>query len=332
MKKRKDGYYKVTKSINGIQKCFYGKTRAEAIRKRDSYIYKKETIVFRDVAEEWFTEHSAELEYNSLKGLKPAYERAVREFGDMFVTDILPSDIAKYIKSFTAKGYADKTTRTQLGVFNMIFKYAINFKGIDIQNPARDVVIPRGLPKRKVSLPSDADIQKVKGNVDREFGLFAYFILYTGLRRGELLALRYDDIRDGFINVNKSVYYENNKPRIKKPKTASGIRKVPILDKLKPYICGKGIIFNYNGDYLPQHIFDAKWKQYCAETGIQCSPHQLRHCFTTMLFESGALEIKDIQRILGHNQISTTMDIYTDIRRQREKEIAKKVKKIDIRV
>lgn len=332
MKKRKDGYYKVTKSINGIQKCFYGKTRAEAIRKRDSYIDKKETIVFRDVAEEWFSEHSAELEYNSLKGLKPAYERAVREFGDMFVTDILPSDIAKYIKSFTAKGYADKTTRTQLGVFNMIFKYAINFKGIDMQNPARDVVIPRGLPKRKVSLPSDEDIQKVKGNVGREFGLFAYFILYTGLRRGELLALRYDDIRDGFINVNKSVYYENNKPKIKKPKTASGIRKVPILDKLKPYICGKGIIFNYNGDYLPQHIFDSKWKQYCAETGIKCTPHQLRHCYTTMLFESGVLAPKDIQHLLGHNQISTTMDIYTDIRRQREKEIAKKVKKIDIRV
>lgn len=331
MKKRKDGYYKVTKSINGIQKCFYGKTRAEAIRKRDNYIDKKETIVFRDVAEEWFTEHSAELEYNSLKGLKPAYERAVREYGDMFVTDILPSDIAKYIKSFTAKGYADKTTRTQLGVFNMIFKYAINFKGIDMQNPARDVTIPRGLPKRKVSLPSDEDIQKVKDNVDKEFGLFAYFILYTGLRRGELLALRYDDIRDGFITVNKSVYYENNKPRIKKPKTASGIRKVPILDKLKPYICGKGIIFNYNGKYLPQHIFDAKWKQYCRETGIKCTPHQLRHCFATMLYE-GDISPKDAQYLLGHNQISTTMDIYTDIRAQREKEIADKVKTIDIRV
>lgn len=332
MKKRKDGYYKVTKTVDGIQKCFYGKTKAEAIRKKEAYVQKEESVLFRDIAEEWFEQHSADLEYNSLKGLRPAYERAVKEFGDIFISDIMPSDISKYIREFVSKGYADKTTRTQLSVFNMIYKYAINFKGINIQNPARDVVIPRGLPKRKVSLPSDEDIQKVKDNVNKEFGLFGYMILYTGLRRGELLGLRYEDCRGGFITVDKSIYYDNNVPKVKKPKTASGIRKVPILDKLKPYLCGKGIIFNYKGKYLPQHIFDRLWKNYCQETGIQCSPHQLRHCFTTMLFESGVLEPKEIQHLLGHSQISTTMDIYTDIRRQREKEIAEKVKTIDIRV
>ena len=332
MKKRKDGYYKVTKSINGIQKCFYGKSRAEAIRKRDEFLNRKESIVFRNVAEEWWEEHSFTLAYNSLKGLKPAYERAVQEFGDMFITEITPSELSKYIREFASKGYADKTVRTQLGVFSMVFKYAINYRGVNIQNPARDVVIPRGLPKRKITLPPDEDIQKVKDNVTLPFGLFPYMLMYSGLRRGELLCLRYDDCRDGFITVNKSLYYVNNKPMVKEPKTERGKRRIPILNKLAPYIkSGKGIIFNYKGNYLPQHIFDRYWNDYCKAVGINCTPHQLRHCFATMLYE-GDISPKDAQYLLGHSQLSTTMDIYTDIRQQREKDIAEGVKSIDIRV
>lgn len=82
---------------------------------------------------------------------------------------------------------------------------------------------------------------------------------------------------------------------------------------------------------MPQHIFDRKWSLYRKETGIKCSPHQLRHCFATMLYE-GDISPKDAQYLLGHSQLSTTMDIYTDIRLQREKEVSEKIKSIDIRV
>lgn len=332
MKKRKDGYYRVSRTIDGKVYYFYGKTQSEAKRKCLSFEVRRSTVSFKEAAEEWWEHHSTELEYNSLKGLRPAYVRAVDAFGDMEIAEITPSDLSKYIRDFVSKGYADKTTRTQLGVFSMVFKYAINFMGIDMTNPARDVVIPRGLPKKKVTLPSDEDIQKVKKSVTEEFGLFAYMLMYTGMRRGELLALRWEDIKDGFINIDKSIYYENNVPKVKRPKTERSVRKVPVLDKLSPYLTGKkGIVFNYRGKYMPQHIFDRKWSLYCKETGIKCSPHQLRHCFATMLYE-GDISPKDAQYLLGHSQLSTTMDIYTDIRLQREKEVSDKIKSIDIRV
>ena len=330
MKKRKDGYYRITKTVNGKTHYFYGKTRAEALQKCDAFIERKDSLYFKDVAEEWWEHHSSSLAHNSTKNYKAALRRAEKEFGDISVTDITPSDVSRYIRYLADMCYSDKTVRTQLSIINMIFRYSINYMDVNISNPARDVMIPKGLPKKKITLPSDQDIQKVKESVNEEFGLFAYMLMYTGLRRGELLGLRYEDIKDGFITVDKSIYYIGSVPHIKRPKTERGIRKVPVLDKLSPYLTKKkGIIFNHLGEYLPENIFLQKWFLYRKTTGITCSPHQLRHCFATMLFESN-ISPKDAQYLLGHSQISTTMDIYTDIRKQRETEIKERVKSIDI--
>lgn len=329
MKKRKDGYYRITKTVNGQTHYFYGKTRAEALRKCDAFKERKDSLYFKDVAEEWW-ENSSSLAYNTKRGYYPSYKRAVDEFGDMKVTEITPSDLSQYIRTLAQLKYSDKTVRTQLGVINMIFKYAINDMGADINNPARDLRIPRGLKKKKVTLPSDEDIQKVKESVTEEFGLFAYMLMYTGMRRGELLALRWEDIQDGFINIDKSIYYVGNTPKVKRPKTERSVRKVPVLDRLSPKLIGKkGVIFNHLGKYMPYHVFLRNWGNYCKTTGIKCTPHQLRHCFATMLYESD-ISPKDAQYLLGHAQLSTTMDIYTDIRKQREKVIAENIKSIDI--
>lgn len=330
MKKRKDGYFRTSKTINGKTYYFYGKTDTEAINKRDEYLERKEKVLFKDAAAEWFEHHSSSLAFNTIRGYIPSYERALDEFGDINITEISPLDLSKYIRQMADMNYSDKTVRTQLGVISMIFQYAINYMGIDMTNPARDIKIPKGLPKEKVTLPSDEDIKKVKKSVTEEFGLFAYMLMYTGLRRGEILALRYEDIKDGFINIDKSIYYEGNTPKVKRPKTKRSVRRVPVLDKLSPYLSGKkGIIFNHLGEYLPYHVFLRKWGNYCKTTGIKCTPHQLRHCFATMLYEAD-ISPKDAQYLLGHSQISTTMDIYTDIRQQRETDIKERVKSIDI--
>lgn len=121
-----------------------------------------------------------------------------------------------------------------------------------------------------------------------------------------------------------------NTPKVKRPKTERSVRKVPVLDRLSPKLIGKkGVIFNHLGKYMPYHVFLRNWGNYCKTTGIKCTPHQLRHCFATMLYESD-ISPKDAQYLLGHAQLSTTMDIYTDIRKQREKVIAENIKSIDI--
>lgn len=61
---------------------------------------------------------------------------------------------------------------------------------------------------------------------------------------------------------------------------------------------------------------------YRTDTGVTCSAHQLRHSFATIAFECG-LPPKTVQEILGHKQLSTTMDLYTDFRKRAFDEAAK---------
>lgn len=331
--KKVNGYYRVSKKINGVQKYFYGKTQFEALEKLKRYTAdaERDKTIFEPIALKWAVDYFPTLAPNSLKGYRPALKRAVAEFGKLPVADITPFMISAYIKEFS-RGRALKTVKTQLLIINHIFRYAINYAGINMQNPARDIIIPKNLTKRKITAPSSADIKRVKDNVNAPFGLFAYMGLYTGLRRGELLGLTWDDIdlKKGVITVNKSLYHVANRPHVKTPKTSAGVRRVPVLEKLKPYLKRKrGILFTIDGGYMTETQFQKAWAEYIAVSGVTCTPHQLRHAFATMLFEAD-IAPADAKQILGHAQVQTTIDIYTDIRESREKAINKKIKYADI--
>lgn len=332
VKKRKDGLIEKTVTVNGKRIHFYGKTNKEVYDKIAEYKEKKATISFTEVADEWWSTHMETIAYNTTKGYKPAYERAVNWFGDDPVSDIAPVDISKELRNM-AKKYADKTIRTQLLVINLIFKYAVEV-GYVPANPARDLSAPTGLGKRKVTSPEAKDIVAIKKGLSATFGLFAYMALYTGMRKGELLALTYEDIdlKNRVINVNKSLYHESNVPKVKTPKTAASATYIPILDALLPHIPKKkhGIVFaNDKGEYMSETQFQRQWELYTKETGVTCTPHQLRHCFATMLFEADVPPEK-AQRLLRHANLSTTIDIYTDLRVEKQKEIFKDVYDIDI--
>lgn len=335
MTRRKDGLYQEVLREKGKKpKYFYGKTKSDVLRQIKEYKEKQETgRFFKEVAEEWWEEHEAEIEWNTAKSYKPAKNRAVEEFGGTPIKDITPPQISRYIKNFS-KTRADKTVRTQLLIFNLIFKYAVEMGDVPF-NPVRDLSVPPGLPKTKITSPSQEDIKIVKKSTNCTFGMFAYMAMYTGLREGELLALDWNtdvDKKNRIIHVNKSVYFKSNKACIKKPKTEASVGSVPILDKLydklKPK--RKGPVFcDENGERLTKSQFEKLWKTYKKETGITATPHQFRHAYATMLFEAG-IPPEEMQILLRHAQLSTTMDIYTDIRDNKQKQTFEKVYNIDI--
>lgn len=335
MTKRKDGLWQETITMNGKRKFFYGKTKADVLRKISAYQEKEQAgKTFDEVADEWWEEHEKHIAFYTARSYKPAVIRAKEAFGNTPIKDILPSQISKEIKTFS-KTYADKTVRTQLMMYNLIFKYAVEM-GYILINPARDLSVPANLPKKKVSMPSSGDIQKVKNSIDCTFGLFAYFAMYTGMRRGELLALTWNDIDldNRTITVNKSIEHINNVPHIKPPKTKSGNRTVPILDKLFNVLekieSKNGYVFsNSKGELITETQWQRLWELYTKESGISATAHQFRHAFATMLFENNVSE-KDAQEILGHAQLSTTMDIYTDIREERKKRVYENLLGVDI--
>lgn len=339
MTRRKDGRWQqsltVTEHGRRITKFFYGRTKAEVLRKIAAYKEKApETRSFSAVADEWFEESSPELSYNTVRSYRSALRRAKLWFGSTPLSDIRPVDVRRYVTELARDNHASaKTARMYLTVVSLVFRHALNCGDIDA-NPAAGVTIPKNLPSAKRELPSDEDLRRVKASTDLPFGMFAFWALYTGCRRGELLALRWEDVdvANRTISVCRSLYFAGGESHVKEPKTLAGTRTVPLLNRLLEKITPgrRGLIFPDPAGGLMRHSsYDRLWKRYAEESGVSSTPHQLRHSYATMLFEAD-ISPKDAQELLGHANLSTTENIYTHIRDQRRAVIAEKLLDVDI--
>lgn len=312
------------------RKTIYAKTEKElkekirkAEKEAEDNLYKTLHPLFNDVADEWNEVHESEISHYTYSCYQAPLNDLKSEFENMQITDITSQDIQQLINSMHKKGFAKHTLALRKIVATQIFDYAIiEKKGVKF-NPANAVKIPRSAPTKNIDIPSDKEINIVKQSVDAPFGLFAYLVLYTGCRRGEALALKWDDIdfENNLIHINKVVVFKYGKPEIKhRAKSKDGIRSVPLLAPLKNVLKkGKGFIFNINGNPLTLSQFNSKWNKYIRATGLTLSPHQLRHAFATICFDAG-IEAKDASEILGHSKIQLTLDVYTHIRKSRKKE------------
>lgn len=315
---RPDGLHEAIRTINGKRVAFRGKSDAVVERKMIEYTSKLERgKLFKDIAAEWETEHFPTLSPNTLKGYRPALRRCISEFDNKSVKEITAPEIKHFIMEFARGGRARKTVTTQLLIINLVFSYAVECGERDY-NPCVSVSLPKNLSKTKRDAASKEDEERVKKSYST--WLLPYLILYTGLRKGEALALQGKDIheQDGYIEIKKSVYHINNTPYIKSPKTEAGIRTAPILAPLVgkiPKTKANAYIFSDDDGRTPltEMQYQKHWSRYAAVTGITCTAHQLRHSFATMLFECD-VAVKDAQDMLGHSTAAMTQDIYMHLR------------------
>lgn len=324
---RPDGLHEAIRTINGKRKAFRGKTDAEVERKMLAY---REELArgrtFRQVADDWEREHFETLAPNTLRAYRPALARAVERFDSTPIKQITPPQVKAFIVEFAGLGYAKKTVATQLQICNMIFSYAVEHGECEI-NPCTCVSIPKGLSKTHRDAASNRDEEVVRRTP--HIWLLPCFILYTGMRKGEALAIQGRDIdrKELVIHVTKSVYHVAGKPKIKAPKTEAGIRTIPLLLPLLSHLPKKlkddEYLFSQDGGKTPltESQYTMLWRKYAAATGITCSAHRLRHSYATMLFECG-LELKDSQDLLGHSTAAMTQDVYTHLRDSRREKTA----------
>lgn len=335
MTRRKDGRYQAVVTVDGKRLYFYGRTRSEVQKKILDYREQKEHgAPFARIAADWWEKAQKRLSPNSLKNYGAAYRRAVSAFELRPICDISTPEIAAEIGRL-ALSSAEKTVKTQLGVYNGIFKFAI-LLGECAQNPVRDVPCPSGLRKTHRSGVSSDDLARVKANAAQPFGLFPLLALYTGLRLGEILALTWDDVNLDLrrISVTKSLCWVGTTCIVKPPKTEKSVTKLPILDALLPHLRERakkhGLIFRgASGQHMTRWEYTLAWREYCAATGVTATAHQFRHSYATMLLEAD-IPAEKAQHLLRHAQIGTTVDVYAEIREERLNRIAEEVYAVDI--
>lgn len=353
MPKRNDGRYYTRVDIgNGKTRDVYGKTQKEANKKADElkYLVKKgmNLEARRDTWEKW-ADRWLEGKKSCSAGQYRNYEigkKHLASLNDKNIADIRSSDIKKIINAlakenpFTHRPTAKRTLIFVRSVAAQIFAEAIDDRVIDY-NPALAVKIPSDTPQEKRRALTDAE-QKWIIDTPHRAQRAAMIMMYSGVRRGELIPLTWNDIdlKNHTLRVNKSVELCNGKPVLKSgAKSAAGYRVINIPQKLIDYLSTEPrdnvlICPAASGEMMGDSAWHALWKSYMKELNnrygkikkvgkskfvhgsIRTIPpitaHWLRHTFATMLYLAG-VDVLTAKDQLGHADIKTTLAIYTHL-------------------
>lgn len=359
---RNDGRYMATCVVNGKRKYLYDKD-PEALYKKLNSIHEEKPLLFRDIALAWQNDAWEKIREGTKACYSSHFDRAVERFGDCVATDIEPHEIATHLQILKAQGLAASTIKKQKVVYKQIFQYAIMDKeyGRKIRyNPVMNVKLPDGLPQaKKREAPEDDVVKKIRNNATTAyFGMFALFLICTGFRRGEALAVQWKDVdfAKGTISCGSSISFRGSTSKEAPPKTAQGYRTVPILpaisEALEQPINAKPTDYIFHGGDpskpMPKSTYDRRWLHYCKDLGFvidepetrvskqgkvytvhnykpTLTAHELRHGYATMLFEAD-VDVFTAKTLLGHSDIETTMAIYTHLRARKKADSIEKLK------
>ncbi|TXI92737.1 MAG: site-specific integrase [Neisseriales bacterium] len=251
------------------------------------------------------------------------YKRAITKhllpyFGDIEITDLTPSVLRDWVMSLNAKA---KTYRNIMIPLTATIRSAL-VNGLIAENPIDKADLPTlikqiALPKSEAINPFNEDErEKIIAAATGQIKNLIEFGFYSGLRIGELIALRWHDVdfESGLIRVSRNIVYNQEKA----PKTNSGIRTVLILTRARAALMrqlsytgsDKDFVFhnpNTNQRWRSDDSIRDAWIPILKTAGVEYRyPYQMRHTYASMLLTGGE-NIAWIAKQMGH--INTEMVI-----------------------
>lgn len=271
-KQRPDGRYCCV--YRGKQ--FFSTDPYEAMRLRDDYKYRCEhdideirPITVKQYANEWLPLYkSGKIQLNTYNQYAGLFEKLVSVIGDMRMSAVTPDDVARVWKVFLgqSKSQIEKATYLYRRLFDSAMESAYCRR-----NPFRSdsVDAPSGSEGSHRAL-EDWERQLIEQTPHR-LQLGALVMLYAGLRRGELLALRYNHVKDHQFVVHQAVTFAGTKAELKKTKNDSSMRTVPVLAPLHPWFYDEKdqplkqmglIVSNVDGSLCSESGWKRAWESY----------------------------------------------------------------------
>lgn len=309
-----DGKLKEQRKVIG-----YARTKEEAFQLLNQYMQcpydlNKSKITFKELYKQWMPSYFEGISKSTQSNYKVAYSHCYmlydRVFKDLKLADyqymfdnvtdtkgrLLSQDNLKRIKVF-------------LGLLN---NYAIaneiivkdNSKFVDLKRYKN-----RECKKIDREIFEEIEISKLWMHKDNPSAKLVLFLIYTGLRIGECLNIKKEDINitEHYLSVTKS-------------KTNSGIRKVPIADCIFPFV--EDAYYNDRSKYLFHTKFGYKydvsyfrkevWKPFMEEMKMDHKPHDTRHTFNSLLAD---LDVNEDTReiLMGHSSNKVNVSVYTHL-------------------
>ena len=343
--KKKYQYLKKAITLpNGTRKYIYGKTQQEL----DEKVLKEQILVKAgvDICSEETFGHFAQMWYdiykkpylreNSLNAIKYVLNlHILPAIGDYRIRDITPMQIQAIMANLSDKSHSlqSKVLVNMKSIFN-----AAQENGLVAKSPVSAMLKPGGkrTPEKEILTPQESQVllDRVANPRARTFLLIA---LHTGMRRGEIVGLQWDDIDFAakMIHIQHNAVMSTTATTINDfLKTKSGRRDVPLSEELEEWLTAqkknshsKYVLAMQNHKPLTKSSYKSMWKLIERELpDTHVTAHILRHTYITRLFEAG-LDIKEIQYLAGHSTVDMTLKVYTHYdRRSREVQTAERVR------
>ncbi|MCH5297644.1 MAG: site-specific integrase [Ruminococcus sp.] len=354
--KRKDGrwegrYFKEYDSKGKIKYgSVYAKTYNEVKIKLNSIVpnllnfpEKNINVDFKDVCYEWIKNKKNSIKQSSYAKYSFEIERyIIPQFRNCKLYEINKNALCDLIAS--NRELSQKTLKHISIIFKSIVGY-INEK-YDFNIELREYQFTSTSDKR-YNVLSTSEQEKLEKCLLRQTDLSklgVYLCLYTGLRIGELCALKWSDIDldNEMLRVSKTMQRIQNingninsktKIIIETPKSDTSIRDIPLskyiinlLKKYKPISTNNTYFLTGNINYIEPRTLQNKFKKYLEEANIEnINFHALRHTFATKAIESG-MDVKSVSEILGHSTVKMTLEKYVHITMEQKRKQINKLK------
>jgi integrase len=268
---------------------------------------------------------------SALRGYRTSLEkRILPALGRSRLSEVDRRTIQRLVAQLIAEGHDPSTVRNTIVPLRAIFRYAVAHGDVSV-NPTTGLHLPAVRSKRDhIVSPADAHaLLAALGPQDRPLWATA---LFTGLRRGELMALRWRDVdfERGLIRVERSWDVKAG-PVL--PKSRAGRRVVPLPKALRPYLKWQAkrsrgasydaLVFGRTETvpFDPGTIRKRANRAWNTAGLVGLGLHECRHTYASMMIAAGA-NLKALSTYLGHSSITITMDRYGHLMPGNESEAA----------
>jgi len=265
----------------------------------------------------WILDIRSRSKPNTVIKYEGIYNNHLRVLKDLQICSINRETVSRLTAILFEKGLKQKTVNDILIVLNSILKYCAAESGLNL--PRINYITEPKKEMRVLSLYEQKLLTKyLENDIDiHKFGVL--LALYTGLRIGELCALKWEDFDEYSITVDKTmmrVKTRDNSTEIitAKPKSISSIRRIPIPLEIRRYLKqfkGSGyVLSNKKLEFTEPRLMQYKFEKYADECNLKyVTFHTLRHTFATRCIEAG-VDVKTVSELLGHSDAKITLNCY----------------------